>query len=78
MDMWNDCGRTGCAGGGSFLLFVGFFWIVASGFTLFSEPKSVKEYLKSIPSRVLLFAVVTGLFVAIGWVVMKIERFLLG
>ena len=77
--MWDDCGPTGCAGGGgSFLLFVGFFWIVAAGFILFSEPKSVGKYLKSIPLRVLQFAGATGVFIAVGWIVMKIERFLSG
>jgi len=77
--MWDDCGRTGCAGGGgSFLLFVGFFWLAASYFVLFSDPKSFREYIKGLPARLLLFCVVTGIFWVIGWVILKIERFLLG
>lgn len=73
-----DCGRTGCTGGGTFLLFVFGGWVLAGGFILFGEPESLKEYVKSIPSRVILFAVVTGIFWVIGWIVSKVESFLFG
>lgn len=70
--MWDDCGKTGCAGGGSltFLLFV--IWIMAMWAILFSEPESLLEYFKSIPSRILIAVLATLPFLGIGWILTRL------
>lgn len=70
--MWEDCGRTGCAGGGSFLWFVIAFWLMAMWAVIFSEPESLVKYLKSFPSRVFIAVLVTLPFLGIGWLITRL------
>jgi hypothetical protein len=70
--MYEDCTRTGCAGGGSFLLFVFGFWLLSSFAVLFKDATSIKSYIKEIPKRIILFAFVTAFFFGIGWVLSKL------
>ena len=71
--MWEECGKTGCAGGaGSFTYFLFVIWLIAMYACLFAEPVSTKEYLKSFPFRVLWAVVVTIPFYLIGWLLLKI------
>ena len=71
-----DCGRTGCTGGGTFALFVIVFWVIGLWHFLFSEPKSLTEYLKDLPNRIVAVAIFSAFCVAIGWVIIKIETFI--
>ena len=71
--MWDECGKTGCAGGaGSLTYFLFVIWLVAMYGCLFAEPDSLKEYVKSFPIRIILAAVVTIPFYLIGWLLVKI------
>ena len=68
-----DCGRTGCTGGGTFVLLVIVFWVIGLWHLLFSEPESLTKYLKDLPSRIITTAIFSAICVAIGWVVIQIE-----
>lgn len=71
--MWEDCGKTGCAGnGGSFLLFLVPLWLMAMWVVIFSEPESLVKYLKSFPSRVFIAVLVTLPFLGIGWLITRL------
>lgn len=74
--MWDDCGRTGCTGGGTFLLFVFGLWVLGSWAILFSEPESTKNYVKSFPMRVFVEIIFTAICFGLGWLVSQIEGFL--
>jgi hypothetical protein len=74
--MWDDCGKTGCSGGGTFLLFVIGIWVLGFWAIVFSEPKSSKAYLKSFPMRLLVGGAFTMFCLGLGWLVTKVEGFL--
>jgi hypothetical protein len=68
--MYEDCTRTGCAGGGGSFLFAVFaVWLVISFAVLFKEATSLKSYIKEIPARIILFGFISAFFFGIGWVV---------
>jgi hypothetical protein len=74
--MWDDCGRTGCTGGGTFLLIVFGLWVIGSWAILISEPESSRAYIKSFPMRVIVEIVFTTFCLGLGWLVSQVEGFL--
>ncbi len=67
--MYEDCTRTGCAGGGgSFGIWVFALWAVISFAVLFKEAESVKGYIKEIPFRIIGFVIISAFFYGILWV----------
>jgi hypothetical protein len=71
--MYEDCGRTGCAGGGGTFLFAVFaVWLVISWVILFKDATSIKGYIKEIPERIIIFGFISAIFFGIGWVVSKL------
>jgi len=68
--MYEDCTRTGCAGGGGTFLFAVFaVWLVCAFAVLFLEATSIKDYIKSIPLRIIGFVIISAIFYGIGWVI---------
>jgi flagellar biosynthesis protein FliQ len=65
--MWDDCGNTGCAGGGSFTVFVFFIWIAGSGMILFGAPTSIKDYVLSFIPRVFLVVIFSAICYGVTW-----------
>lgn len=76
-DLGWECGTTGCTGGGTFLLLIAFLWLWTSGSVLLADRGPKRQYLKSIPKRLLSFTFVTVLFFALGWLVWTLEEWIL-
>jgi hypothetical protein len=67
-----DCGKTGCTGGGTFVLLVFAVWLLFSFAVLFMEAESVKGYIKELPFRIIGFVIITAVFLGIAWVLARL------